>query len=98
MTKKYVIISKEYVIFRKVKKVDNIFMKEKYIVDRIESEYYILEASSSEMIKIPKSKVREPLKEGDVLYRIGEEYIFSKEATKKRIDEINELMKGMWEE
>ena len=50
------------------------------------------------MIKIPKSKVREPLKEGDVLYKIGEEYIFNKEATKKRIDEIKELMKGMWEE
>ncbi|MEG1286452.1 DUF3006 domain-containing protein [Clostridium sp.] len=73
-------------------------MKEKYIVDRIESEYYILETPNGEMINIPKDKFSKSLKEGDVLYKIGSTYSFSEEETKKRMDEIEELMKGMWEE
>ncbi|MGL4572545.1 MAG: DUF3006 domain-containing protein [Clostridium sp.] len=78
--------------------VDNIFMKEKYIVDRIQSEYYVLETPNGGMINLPKDEVSKQLKEGDVLYKIGDTYSLSEEETKKRMDEIEELMKGMWEE
>lgn len=84
--------------FRKVKEGDNIFMKNAYIVDRKEGEYYILESPSGDMINVHESEVHMSPKDGDVLYKKENKYYYSKEMTKQRKNDIKELMKGIWVE
>ncbi len=84
--------------FRKVKEVDNIFMKDVYIVDRKEGEYYVLESPNGDMINVHKDKILMSLKSGDILYRKDDKYYYSEEMTQKHKNDIKELMKGIWVE
>ena len=61
--------------------------KREYIVDRIESNYAILEIESNKLIK-----------EGDILFKEDNFYFIDEEATKLRRENINTMMKGLWEE
>lgn len=83
---------------RKVKKGDEKFMKNAYIVDREEEKYYVLEAPNGDMINVLKSSVETSLKSGDVLYKKDDKYYYSEEMTQKRKNDIKELMKGIWVE
>lgn len=84
--------------FRKVKEVDNIFMKNAYIVDREEGEYYVLESPNGDMINVHKNEIQMSLKSGDILYKKDDKYYYSEEMTQKRKNDIRELMKGIWVE
>lgn len=83
---------------RKVKKGDEKFMKDAYIVDREEEKYYVLEAPNGDMINVLKSSIETSLKSGDVLYKKDDKYYYSEEMTQKRKNDIKELMKGIWVE
>ncbi len=83
---------------RKVKKGDEKFMKNAYIVDREEEKYYVLEAPNGDMINVLKSSIETSLKSGDVLYKKDDKYYYSEEMTQKRKNDIKELMKGIWVE
>ncbi|WP_024613694.1 DUF3006 domain-containing protein [Clostridium sp. Ade.TY] len=73
-------------------------MRNLYIVDRCEGEYYILQSLDNEILNVPKNKFSIELKSGDVVYEEKNKYYYSKEETTKRKKHINELMKGMWNE
>lgn len=74
-------------------------MKEKeYIVDRIEGNYVILEDKEGNLFNVEKSDIIGSVKEGDLLYKKDKIYFIDDEATKRRKEEIDNLMKGLWEE
>lgn len=75
-------------------------MKEShFIVDRIEGRSLVLQNRNAEIIIIDKTNVEDEVHEGDVLIKLNKnKYIVSKEYTDNRKTEIDNLMKGMWED
>ena len=75
-------------------------MKESnFIVDRIEGRSLVLQNRNAEIIIIDKTNVEDEAREGDILVKVHKNrYIVNKEETDHRKTEIDNLMKGMWEE
>lgn len=70
---------------------------EKWIIDRIEEDYIILE-NNGNITNIKKREIKFSIKEGDVLVKNKEgKYIFDKEATVERKKHIENLTKDLWE-
>lgn len=72
--------------------------KREYIVDRIESDYVILEIDYNNLINVKKSDIIGKVKEGDILIKKDDFYFIDEEATKLRRQKIDTMMKGLWEE
>lgn len=72
-------------------------MNEKYIIDRVEEEYAILEKENGDMCKILSENIEGNFKEGDILVKEGESFKIDEEFTKLRKDKINNIMKDMWQ-
>ena len=70
----------------------------KYIVDRIEGDYVILEGEQGNLFNVKESDIIANVKEGDILYKKDNIYFIDDELTKRRKEEIDKLMKGLWEE
>ncbi|GAA0822764.1 DUF3006 domain-containing protein [Clostridium tertium] len=75
-----------------------IMEKREYIVDRFERDYAILEIESNELISVKRSDIIGNAKEGDILFKKDNFYFIDEEATKLRRENINTIMKGLWEE
>ena len=73
-------------------------MDEKYIIDRIEGNYAIIEKENGDMYKISIENIKGDFKEGDILINKGEYFEIDKKFTLNRKNEINDNMKNMWEE
>ena len=74
-------------------------MNHKYIIDRIESNYAIVEKENGDMYKIPLDDIRGDYKEGDILiYKYEEYFEIDKEFTLNRKNKVEDNMKNMWEE
>lgn len=73
-------------------------MNKKYIIDRIEEKYAVIEKENGEMSRISKSSIRGDFKEGDILINSGEYFEIDKEFTFNRRKEIDDITKDMWEE
>lgn len=75
-------------------------MKEsQFIVDRIEGRSLVLQNRNAEIIIIDKKNVEDEVQEGDILLKVSKnKYVVNKNETDNRKTEINNLMKGMWEE
>jgi hypothetical protein len=73
-------------------------MDEKYIIDRIEGNYAIIEKENGDMHKIFIKNIKGDFKDGDVLINKGEYLEIDKKFTLNRKNEINNSMKNMWEE
>lgn len=69
-----------------------------YIVDRIEGSYAVLEDKEENIINVEIINIKGDLKEGTVLYKKGDLYFIDEEETKKRNEEINDLLKGLWDD
>ena len=69
-----------------------------YIIDRIEGNYAVCENESKEMVDIELTNIFGIVKEGKVILKREDGYYVDEEATIKRKEEINKLMKGIWEE
>lgn len=69
-----------------------------YTVDRIEGSYAILEDKEENIINVEIRNIKGNLKEGDVLYKKDDLYFIDEEETRKRSEEINNLLKGLWED
>ncbi|NNU77793.1 DUF3006 domain-containing protein [Clostridium estertheticum] len=67
------------------------------IIDRFEGNYAVCEKKDRTMIDIKKSKIPSIAKEGDVLSIDNDVIIIDIEKTKKRLNEIEKLTKGLWE-
>lgn len=71
---------------------------QEYIVDRFEGDYAILETENSTLINVNKNDIIGEVKEGDILVKKDNNYYIDKEKTDNRNMEINDIMKGLWEE
>ena len=71
-------------------------MQEEYIVDRIEGEIAVVEGKDLKVENILLKNIKGDPKEGDVLIKDGLNFKVDKEATIKRTEKINEMMKKMW--
>lgn len=69
-----------------------------YIVDRLEGNIVVCETEDGKMSNISLEAVKGNPKEGDVLVLNNSEYQIDIEMTLKRKKEIEDLMKGMWNE
>ncbi|MDU5111306.1 MAG: DUF3006 domain-containing protein [Clostridium sp.] len=69
-----------------------------YTVDRIEGSYAIIEDKEENIINVEIINIKGNLKEGDVLYKKDGLYFIDEEETRKRSEEINNLLKGLWED
>lgn len=72
-------------------------MNSSFIVDRIEGSFVVAEADDGTMVDIPENKIIGGFKEGDVLFKEGEFFKVDNELTKKRKEEIERIMKNMWQ-
>lgn len=66
------------------------------IIDRFEGDYVVCEKEDRKMIDIQKVKVPADAKEGDVLEIDNDQITIDVAATKKRKQEIEDLVKNMW--
>ena len=73
-------------------------MNEKYIVDRVEEKYAVVEKENGDMYRIEKDSIRGEFKEGDILINRGEYFEIDKKFTFYRRKEIEDITKDMWKE
>ena len=72
-------------------------MSEKYIIDRVEGNYVIIE--NGDIDKIFIKNITGDFKEGDILINIDNKYFkVDKKSTEIRRKQIDNKMKDMWEE
>lgn len=71
-------------------------MKEIFIVDRIDGDYFVIETPEEDIINVEKYLVDDEAKEGSCLVKKDDRFIVDIEETKKRKEEMEDLMKGMW--
>lgn len=72
-------------------------MNRSFIVDRAEGSFAVAETDDGTMVDIPKSQILGEFKEGDILVEEGEFFKVDSELTKKRKEEIERMMKNMWQ-
>ena len=70
-------------------------MSESFIIDRIESGFVVAETEDETMVNIPENLIKGDFKEGDIL--IKEDEFFKGDLTKKRKEEIDHMLKNMWQ-
>lgn len=73
-------------------------MNEKYIVDRIEEKYAVVEKENGDMYRIAKDSIKGDFKDGDILINRGEYFEIDKAFTFNRRKEIEDITKDMWKE
>jgi len=72
-------------------------VSEKYIIDRVEGKYVIIEKENADIDKISISNVKGEFKEGDILINIDDKYFeVDKKFTEIRKKQIEDEMKDMW--
>ena len=73
-------------------------MNEKYIVDRVEEKYAVVEKENGDIYRIAKDSIRGSFKDGDILINRGEYFELDQTFTFNRRKEIEDITKGMWKE
>ena len=73
-------------------------MNERYIIDRVEENYAIIEKENGDMYKISIESIRGDFKEGDILINQDEYFEIDKRFTLNRKNEIDHKIKDMWDE
>ena len=72
-------------------------MSESFIIDRIESGFVVAETEDETMVNIPENLIKGDFKEGDILIKEDEFFKVDSDLTKKRKEEIDYLLKNMWQ-
>ena len=74
-------------------------MSEKYIIDRVEGNYAIIEKENGYIYKILIDDIKGNFKEGDILINIDDKYFeVDKRFTLSRKKQIEDIMRDMWKE
>lgn len=68
-----------------------------YSIDRIEGEFAVCEDDGGNIVKIPLSELYDNPKEGDMLKKLGEKYVFDKAETDARRKKIIALQNSLFE-
>jgi hypothetical protein len=74
------------------------YMSEKYIIDRVEGTFAIVEKEAGEMQEIPLKNIKGEFKEGDILVKVNEYFEIDVISTLKRKSQIKSDMEDMWRE
>ena len=70
---------------------------ERYIVDRIEEKYIILEKGGN-ILSLKKEEINFVVKEGDILVKKEDGiFVLDKEASEERKEYIEKLTENLWE-
>lgn len=72
-------------------------MDEKYIIDRVEDSYAVVEKDNGEMCKISINDIKGNFKEGDILISKNEYFEIDEGLTLNRKKQIDKIMEDMWE-
>lgn len=68
-----------------------------FIVDRFEGNFAVCEQiNSNNFFNIPKSKLKNNIKPGDVIYLKGDFYTVNQELTKKNYEKSKKLLNGLY--
>ena len=70
---------------------------EKFIVNRIENNFVVLEDYKGEIILIDINLFNKKPKDGDIVIKYNNLFYINYNYTREREENINSLMKGMWE-
>ena len=70
---------------------------EKFIVNRIENNFVVLEDYKREIILIDINLFNKKPKDGDIVIKYNNLFYINYNYTREREEKINILMKGMWE-
>lgn len=70
---------------------------EKFIVNRIENNFVVLEDYKREIILIDINLFNKKPKDGDIVIKYNNLFYINYNYTREREENINSLMKGMWE-
>ena len=70
---------------------------EKFIVNRIENNFVVLEDYKGEIILIDINLFNKKPKDGDIVIKYNNLFYVDYNYTREREEKINSLMKGMWE-
>ncbi len=74
-------------------------MSEKYIIDRVEGNYVIIEKENGDIDKVSINNVKGDFKEGDILINIEDKYFeVDKKFTAILKKQIEDKMRDMWKE
>lgn len=72
-------------------------MKNLFVIDRIENDTVIMQSlETEENINVFKSFIVGEIKESNVYFKENDKYIYSPDETRKRLEYINNLTKGLW--
>lgn len=69
----------------------------KFVIDRIEDDFCVLEDQDKKLISIEKSKFPDDIIEGDIVIFENGEYVISKELTEKAREEMFKLQESLFE-
>ncbi|RBP58207.1 DUF3006 family protein [Alkalibaculum bacchi] len=69
----------------------------KYIIDRFEGDYAVVEDENKLMMDIQLEDLPKEVQEGDVLVKIGDSYSVDLGETERRKKKIQELVDDLWE-
>lgn len=70
---------------------------EKFIVNRTENNFVVLEDYKREIILIDINLFNKKPKDGDIVIKYNNLFYINYNYTREREENINSLMKGMWE-
>lgn len=70
---------------------------EKFIVNRTENNFVVLEDYKREIILIDINLFNKKPKDGDIVIKYNNLFYINYNYTREREEKINSLMKGMWE-
>lgn len=73
-------------------------MSERYIIDRVEGDFAIIEKENGDMYKISIENIKGNFEEGDILVNKDEYFEIDESFTLNRKKHINDLTKNIWEE
>ena len=72
--------------------------KEIFIVDRVEGKFAVCEDEKMHMIDVNLEHINGNVREGCIIIKNNNMYYVDEILTKKRKEEIENLMKGLWDE
>lgn len=72
-------------------------MNYRYIIDRIEGDYVIVEKENGDMFRINAEAIKGNFKEGDILVEENQFFKVDEKLTQHRNEEIYKKTEGMWQ-
>ena len=68
----------------------------RYIIDRFESDYVVLEDENGNISNISREYLPEEVKEGSIIYYVDGKYLINTLEEEKRRNYIREKMNSLW--